>query len=96
MRLRPDDIELVMECDTCGPEITECALKKCEECGDSWVKEDYTLSLLGNDVVSLFLNMDSRTTGRLVKEEVSNSTINIEGFNYKMGTKYVVTVIAKE
>ena len=89
MRLTPEDTELVMECDICGPDITECALHKCEECGDSWLREDYTLCIIGNYVVSLFSILDSETTGKIVREEVSNTTMSIEGFNYKLGTKYI-------
>ena len=43
MRITPEDVEEVMECEICGPDITECALEECEECGKSWVREDYTL-----------------------------------------------------
>ena len=70
MRLIPADIEIVMGCDHCGPEITELALHKCEECEDSWVAEDYTLCILGNDVISLFPSLDSEGTGKIVRKEV--------------------------
>ena len=60
-----------------------------DECGKSWVREDYSMCIIGNDVVSLFPNMDSVTTGKIVREEVENSTMKIEGFNVKMGLIYI-------
>ena len=54
-----------------------------------WVKEDFTLCIIGNDVVSFFPNMASKTTGEGVGEELSHSTINVDGFNYKLRTKYI-------
>ena len=46
-------MQTVMECDECGPSMTEYLLKDCDECGSSWVREDYTLTIIGNDVISL-------------------------------------------
>ena len=53
------------------------------------MKEDYALCIIGNDVVSLFPSLDSVDTGRIVREEVTRSTMEIEGFNVKMGVKYI-------
>ena len=89
MKLTPEDAEEARDCDICGPDITECVLEKCEDCGDSWVEEDYTMCIIGNDVVSLFPNLDSKKTGEIVREEVSRSTMNVEGFNFKLGTRYI-------
>ena len=55
LRITGEDIMMVMECDHCGPAVTEYVRKDCEGCGQGWVREDYTLCILGNDVISLFM-----------------------------------------
>jgi hypothetical protein len=60
MMIDGDDFQLVMDCDHCGPSVTECLLIDCDECGKSWVREDYVLSVIGNDVISLFPSLDTR------------------------------------
>ena len=87
MMIDGDDVRMVMDCDHCGPEVTECMLDDCDECETSWVREDYVLCVLGNDVVSLFPSLDSVTTGKIVRGEVENSTIEIEGFNLRLGLR---------
>ena len=89
MRITSEDIQLVMECDHCGPDVTECVLAKCEDCGDSWVREDYVMCIVGNDVISLFPSLDSVNTGKIVRHEVTNSTIKVEGFDMRLGLRYV-------
>jgi hypothetical protein len=89
MEVSGEDIQMVMECDHCGPEVTECLLTECDDCGTSWVREHYTMTVIGNDVVSLFPSLDSVNTGRIVREEVEKSTINIDGFNVRLGLKYI-------
>ena len=61
----------------------------CVECGGEWVKEDYEICLIGNDVKALFPNIKSATTGKCVREEVERSPLEIEGFNYKYGLRYI-------
>jgi hypothetical protein len=80
---------MVIDCDCCGPAVTEFAREDCEDCGDSWVREDYTLCILGNDVVSLFPSLDRKDTGKIVREEVIRSSIEIEGFNTRLGLRYI-------
>ena len=89
MRITSEDIQMVMECNHCGPEVTECVLDDCEECGKSLVREDYVLCIIGNDVISLFPSLDSVTTGKIVRNEVKNSTIEIKGFNLRLGLRYI-------
>ena len=62
MKLDGNDMMMVMECDDCGPMMTEYLLKDCEECGPAWVRENYTLTVLGNDVIALFPSLDSVNT----------------------------------
>ena len=78
MKLSGEEIQTVMGCDNCGLGVTECLLVDCEECGTSWVREDYALSVIGNDVICLFPSLDSVNTGKIVREEVEKSTIKIE------------------
>ena len=90
MNITGEDLMLVMDCDHCGPAVTENVREDCEECGQGWVREDYTLCILGNDVISLFPSLDSKTTGRIIRGEVSRSTIEFDGFNTKLGLRYIV------
>ena len=48
------------------------------------------LSVIGNDVISLFPSLDSVNTGKIVREEVEKSTIKIDGFNVRLGLRYIV------
>ena len=89
MKITGEDIEIAMNCDHCGPCITDQVRHDCGECGEGWVREDYTLCIIGNDVVSLFPSLESEATGRIVREEVSRSTMNVDGFNVKLGLKYI-------
>ena len=65
MRLTGEDLQVVLECDHCGPDLTEEVRKECDGCGSGWVREDYTLTIVGNNVVSLFPSLDSVTTGKI-------------------------------
>ena len=53
------------------------------------MREDYSLCIIGNDVISLFPSLDSITTGKIVREEVARSTMKIEGFNTRLGLRYI-------
>ena len=90
MKLSGEEIQVAMDCDDCGPCVTEYLLQGCDECGTSWVREDYTLTVIGNDVISLFPSLDSVNTGKIVREEVEKSTIKIDGFNVRLGLRYIV------
>ena len=91
MELSGEEMQLEMECDDCGPDVTEYLLCECDECGTSGVREDYTVTVIGNDVISLFPSLDSVNTGKIVREEVEKSTIKIDGFNERLGLRYIVT-----
>ena len=51
---------IVMRCKVCAPIIEKKLLFTCVECGDEWVEEDYEMSLVGNDGVALFPNIQSK------------------------------------
>ena len=89
MAITGEEAQMVLDCDDCGPEMSECVRHDCDEYGAGWVREDYTLCIIGNDVISLFPSLDSETTGKIVREEVERSTITIEGFNMRLGLKYI-------
>jgi hypothetical protein len=89
MEITGDDAELVMNCDHCGPWVTECVREDCDDFGQGWAREDYTPCIIGNDVVSLFPSLESATAGKIVREEVARSTMTVEGFNVKLGLKYM-------
>ena len=67
MNLTGEDIQVVLDCDHCGPDLTEEVRQDCSGCGSGWVREDYSLSNIGNDVVSLFPSLDSVTTVKIVR-----------------------------
>ena len=89
LELTGDDMMMVLECDDCGPDLTDAVRKDCECCGQGWVREDYTLCIIGNNVISLFPSLDSVNTGKIVREEVRRSTIEIDGFNHRLGLRYI-------
>jgi hypothetical protein len=89
MELTGEDMMMAMDCDHCGPAVTEYVRMDCLGCGEGWVREDYTLCILGNDVISLFPSLDSVTTGKIIRGEVTRSTMTIEGFNTKLGLRYI-------
>ena len=57
--------------------MMEIDCDECQGCGTSCGREDFTLSVMGTDVISLFPSLDSK----IVREEVEKSTIKVEGFN---------------
>ena len=82
MEITGEDLDIVLECDHCGPWMTDMVRQDCKQdgcCGEGWVREDYALCIIGNNVVSLFPSLDSVDTGRIVREEVTRSTMEIEG-----------------
>ena len=84
MEIYGEDLEIVMECDHCGPWMIDMLRQDRELdgcCGRGWVREDYTLCIIGNDVVSIFPSLDSENTGKIFRQEVARSTMNIDGFN---------------
>ena len=89
MAVTGEDLQTVLDCDHCGPDLTETVRTDCDGCGRGWVREDYSLCIIGNDVISLFPSLDSITTGKIVREEVARSTIEIEGFNTRLGLRYI-------
>jgi hypothetical protein len=82
-------VEDGLRCTECSPKIEKKMMTECEGCGGEWVKEDYEISLLGNDVKALFPNIKSATTGKIIREEVERSPLEIEGFDYKYGLRYI-------
>ena len=53
MNMKGEDMMVVMECTHCGPDLTDLVRKDCLDCGEDWVREDYILCIVGNDVISL-------------------------------------------
>ena len=51
--------------------------------------EGADMSLVGNNMLSLFPNIQSKTTGKIVREESERSPLVIKGFNYKLDLKYI-------
>ena len=82
-------IEEGMRCTTCAPVIEKSLMIECDTCGAELVAEDYNISLIDNDVKALFPNIKSASTGKIVREEVERSPLEIEGFDYKLGLRYI-------
>ena len=68
-------IEEGMRCTSCRPRISKKLRSDCVGCGDEWVKEDYEVSVTGNDVKALFPNIQSKSTGKVIREEVERSPL---------------------
>ena len=88
-RLEEMTVEEGMRCTDCGPKIVKKMQTECEGCGGEWVEEDYEISLVGNDVKALFPNIKSATTGKIIRKEVERSPLEIVGFDYKYGLRYI-------
>jgi hypothetical protein len=82
-------VEEGMRCMECGPKLEKKLMTECDGCGGEWVAEDFEISLIGNDVKALFPNIKSVSTGKIVREEVERSPLEIEGFDYKYGLRYI-------
>ena len=82
-------VEAGMRCTECSDMIEKSLKMDCADCGVEWVAEDYEISILGNDVKALFPNIQSVSTGKTVREEVERSPLEIEGFDYKLGLRYI-------
>ena len=48
------------------------------------------MTLEGFDVVTLFPNLESENTGRIVREEVRRSKLKVEGFSWRQAARYIV------
>ena len=76
-------------CLSCGPKLEEKMSTPCVNCGDEWVREDWEMCLVGNDVVALFPSIQSTSTGRIVRKEVEESPMQIEGFDHRLGAQHI-------
>ena len=82
----------MIKCEECGEDLKMKLLTNCKDCGNEWIKEDYEIVLVGNDVVALFPSLTSQRSGKLVRQEfqISNIKISDEAFNTKLGLRYIV------
>ena len=64
--------------------------KDCSECGPGLYWEDQEIVLLGLDVVALFPSMQSSNTGKIIRQYVLQSPIQIDGFDWREGARYIV------
>ena len=64
--------------------------KDCSECGPGLYWEDQEIVLLGLDVVALFPSMQSRNTGKIIRQYVLQSPLKIDGFDWREGARYIV------
>ena len=87
----PRDTEFrnITRCKRCAERLKVKLERDCDTCGPAWYKEDYELVLIGNDVVALFPSLTSKRSGELVREEVEESDIVVEGFNHRLGVRYI-------
>ena len=88
--LNDEIFETALECTDCADKIRKKLFSTCDACGEQWVREDFQMSLIGNDVVALFPSIKSRTTGIIIRMEAEKSPIKVEGFEFEKGLKYIV------
>ena len=78
------------ECRECSVERDRTRRKDCEECGEALEQEeDLETVLVGMDVVALFPSMTANTTARIVRERVTQSNMQVEGFRWKKAAVYI-------
>ena len=76
--------ELIEEttCEGCRNIRDGTRQENCAECGEGLEKEEETETVLvGMDVVSLFPSMTTETTGKIVRDRVTQSTMKWKGSN---------------
>ena len=78
------------DCGDCGVRIQKILNRDCEECGEGISEEELHLTLIGLDVVGLFPAMMSKTTGEIILKMVLKSMIQIRGFQWKQGVRYIL------
>ena len=52
--LNDEIFETALECTDCADKIRKKLFSTCDACGEQWVREDFQMSLIGNDVVAIF------------------------------------------
>ena len=88
--MRKDLIERFAEIEKESSEYRERLKLDCEHCGEGLDEKDLEVCLLGNDVVALFPSIKSKNTGKIVRKRVIMSSIKFEGFDWRLGARYVV------
>ena len=83
------EMEKMMRCTKYCQRIRNKLLTDCPDCGVEWVKDDYELCLVGNEMVALFPSLNSKRSGEIVREETEMFEIKIPNFNYKLGSRYI-------
>ena len=73
----------------CNMELKE-KKRRLEEQGDHLSPEDERLLLIGADVIALFPNMTSQRTGKISRDQVTESPVKFENLNCREMARYVV------
>ena len=79
----------VEECEDCMEVVNETIGQECEECGKGEEYETPKMALIGMDAVALFPSLSGKNTARIVREAAENTTMELEGFDWKKGMVYV-------
>ena len=85
-------MELVLaawDCHECGENIQKQCMPDCEECGRGIGEEELFMTLQGYDVVGLFPAMKSKTTGEIIRKFIINSEVQVKGFSWQQGARYI-------
>ena len=83
-------IEMCWNCKDCGEKLQMMMMRDCQECGTGIGEEELFLTLLGYDVEALFPSMMSENTGKIIRKMVLKSNIQIHGFDWQQGARYLV------
>ena len=80
-----DEIEKLCEfvvrcwnCDDCGQKIKLPMKRDCGECGQGIAEEALYQTLLGFDIVGLFLAMKSKNTGEIIRRRILMSNMELK------------------
>ena len=78
------------QCKECEQEAKNILSEACMECEEGLDEDNMKMCILGLDLVALFPNLKSKNSGVRLRHQVMKGEINIKGFKWKKGARYIV------
>ena len=82
-------VRKIWDCGMCGEEVQKIFMPDCKECGRGIGEEERNMTLVGYDAVQLFPSLESKQTGRIIREEVKRSKLVVKAFSWRQAAKYI-------
>ena len=82
-------VKKIWNCAHCGEAAQKLFMPDCTECGKGIGEEEKYMTLEGYDAVQLFPSLESSQIGRVIREEVKRSNLNVKAFSWKQAAKYI-------